>query len=167
MRKFRENAKNWFFWAYFRHFQLEKMFFFKNWAQSHFRYCHFASVCKTLWKNIEYSSRNPRNNVFLTKNWLFWWFLESSGYKNHLVGIVIKNVLCTVKNKIFKDKARWKSAKKVISSIFQTFSAGKNFFSKIDLGHALSIANAHLYGKIRKNKMMKSRENAKKPVFPA
>ena len=30
----------------------------------------------------------------------------------------------------------------------------------------LSIANAHLYGKNQKNLMMKSRENAKKPVFP-
>ena len=43
--------------------------------------------------------------------------------------------------------------------------AGKEF-SKISLGHVLSIANAHLYGKNQKNLMMKSRENAKKPVFP-
>ena len=33
--------------------------------------------------------------------------------------------------------------------------------------HVLSIANAHLYGKNQKKLMMKSRENAKKPVFPA
>ena len=49
-----------------------------------------------------------------------------------------------------------------ISGIF----ARKEFFSKIGLGHVLTIANAHLYGKNQEKLMMKSRENAKKPVFP-
>ena len=50
-----------------------------------------------------------------------------------------------------------------ISGIF-----GQNrIFLKNGLGHVLSIANTHLYGKNQKNVMMKSRENAKKPVFPA
>ena len=31
----------------------------------------------------------------------------------------------------------------------------------------MSISNAHLYGKNEEKLMMKSRENAKKPVFPA
>ena len=46
-------------------------------------------------------------------------------------------------------------------------SGRKRIFSKIGLGHVLSIANAHLNGKNQKKLMMKSRENAKKPVFPA
>ena len=50
---------------------------------------------------------------------------------------------------------------------FPAFSTGKEFFSKIGLGHVFSIANAHLYGKNQKKLMMKFRENAKKPVFPA
>ena len=44
-------------------------------------------------------------------------------------------------------------------------SNGTEFFSKVGLGHVLSIANAHLYGKNQKKLMKKSRENAKKPVF--
>ena len=67
----------------------------------------------------------------------------------------------------YKEKVRTKSAKSAISGIFPAFSAGKKFFSKIGLGHVLSIANAHLYGENQKKVMMKSRENAKKPVFPA
>ena len=54
-----------------------------------------------------------------------------------------------------------------ISGIFPAFSAGKKFFSKIGLGHVLSIANTHLCAKNQKKLMMKSRKNAKKPVFPA
>ena len=42
-----------------------------------------------------------------------------------------------------------------------------HFFSKIGLGHDLSIANAPLYAKNQKKLMMKSREMVKKPVFPA
>ena len=41
--------------------------FFENWARSHFRHCHFASVCKISWKNIKYSSRNSRNPVFFRR----------------------------------------------------------------------------------------------------
>ena len=67
----------------------------------------------------------------------------------------------------YKEKVRTKSAKTAISGIFPAFSAGKEFFSKIRLGHVLSIANAHLNGKNQKKIMMKSRENAQKLVFPA
>ena len=67
----------------------------------------------------------------------------------------------------YKEKVRTKSVKTAISGIFPGFSAGTEFFSKIGLDHVLSIANAHLYGKNQKKLMMKSRENAKKPVFPA
>ena len=42
----------------------QKNMFFKNWARSHFRHYHFASVCKISWINVEYSSRNSRNTVF-------------------------------------------------------------------------------------------------------
>ena len=38
---------------------------------------------------------------------------------------------------------------------------------KIGLGHVLSIANTHLCAKNQKKLMIKSRENAKKPGFPA
>ena len=39
----------------------------------------------------------------------------------------------------YKEKVRAKSAKMAISGIFPAFSAGKKFFSKIGLGHILSI----------------------------
>ena len=71
------------------------------------------------------------------------------------------------KTRKYKEKVRTKSAKMAISGIFPAFSAGKEFFSKIGLGHVLSIANVHLYGENQKKLVMKSRENAKKPVFPA
>ena len=67
----------------------------------------------------------------------------------------------------YKEKVRTKSAKLAISGIFPVFSAGKNFLSKIGLGHVMSIANMHLCAKNWKNLMMKSREMAKKPVYPA
>ena len=66
-----------------------------------------------------------------------------------------------------KEKVRSKSAKTVISGIFPVFSAGKEFFSKIGLGHVMSISNTHLCAKNWKKLMMKSRKNAKKLVFPA
>ena len=50
-----------------------------------------------------------------------------------------------------------------ISGIFDR----KKNFSKIGLGHVLSNPNMHLCKKIRKKLMVKSREKAKKPVFPA
>ena len=50
-----------------------------------------------------------------------------------------------------------------ISGIF----GRKKIFSEIGLGHILGIANTHLCAKNQTKLMMKSRENAKKPVFPA
>jgi len=47
----------------------------------------------------------------------------------------------------YKEKARRKTAKMAISGIFPAFSAGKKFFSKIGLGHLLSITNMHLCAK--------------------
>ena len=67
----------------------------------------------------------------------------------------------------YEKKPQTKSAKTAISGIFPVFSAGKKFFSKIRLGHILGIAKTHLCAKNQKKLMMKSRENAKKPVFPA
>ena len=67
----------------------------------------------------------------------------------------------------YEEKSRTKSAKTAISGIFPAFSAGKKFFSKIGLGHVLNIMNTHLCAKNQKKLMIKSRENAKKPVFPA
>ena len=43
----------------------------------------------------------------------------------------------------------------------------KKFFSKIRLGYVLSFANTHLCAKNQKKLMLKSQENAQKPVFPA
>ena len=54
-----------------------------------------------------------------------------------------------------------------ISGIFPAFSAGKKVFSKIGLGHIMGIANTHLCAKNQEKLMMKSRENAKEPLFPA
>ena len=67
----------------------------------------------------------------------------------------------------YNEKIRTKFAKTAISGIFPAFSAGKKIFSKIGLGHVMSIANTHLCAKNWKKLMMKSRENAKKPFFPA
>ena len=67
----------------------------------------------------------------------------------------------------YVEKVQRKSAETAISSIFPVFSAGKKFLSKIGLGHILSIINTHLCAKNQKKLMMKSRENAKKTVFPA
>ena len=71
------------------------------------------------------------------------------------------------KTKKYKEKVRKKSAITAISGIFPVFSAGKKLFSKIGLGHVMSIVNTLLCAKSWKKLMMKSRENAKKPVFPA
>ena len=54
-----------------------------------------------------------------------------------------------------------------ISGIFPAFWAGKNYFSNIGLGHVLNIPNTHLCAKNQKKLKIKSRENAKEPVFPA
>ena len=53
----------------------QKWIFSGNRTLPHFRYWHFASVCKISWKNIKYSSRNSRNTVFPAK-------ISRSGYKN-------------------------------------------------------------------------------------
>ena len=58
----------------------------------------------------------------------------------------------------YKEKVWGKCAKTAISGIFPAFTAGKKLFSKIRLGHVLSIPNAHLHGKNQKKQMMKSRE---------
>ena len=65
------------------------------------------------------------------------------------------------------DEISRKCQKIGFSGIFPAFSAGKKFFSKIGLGHIMGIANTHLCAKNQKKLMMKSRENAKKSVFPA
>ena len=66
-----------------------------------------------------------------------------------------------------KKKPEQKLQKRRFPAFFREFSTEKKFFSKIGLGHVLSIVNAHLCAKIQKKLMIKSRENAKKPVFPA
>ena len=100
------------------------------------------------------------NPFFRHNNQLFRQFLQNIGncYLLYFMG---------KKNKKYREKVRWKSAKTGISGIFPAFSAGKKIYSKIGLGHVLSIANTHLHGKNQKNLMMKSRENANKPVFLA
>ena len=64
-----------------------------------------------------------------------------------MVGILISNVLSEETTK-YKGKVQTKPAKMAISGIFPAFSAGKKFFSKIGLGHVMSIANTHLCAKI-------------------
>ena len=62
-KKFNEHVQKWHISGIFGW----KKMFFENRAPSHFRYCHFASVCKISWKNIKYSSKNSRNAVFPAK----------------------------------------------------------------------------------------------------
>ena len=108
---------------------------------------------------------------FSGENQLFRRFLDSSGFKNQFywqlnhawwLALLLTTFLCEKKQR----NIRKKSDENLQKRRFPGFSAGKKFFSKIGLGHVLSIANAHLYGKNQKKLMMKSRENAKKPVFP-
>ena len=47
----------------------------------------------------------------------------------------------------YEEKAQTKSAKTAISGIFPAFLAGKKFFSKIRLGHVLSIVNTRFCAK--------------------
>ena len=77
-----------------------------------------------------------------------------------MVGIVINNVFVWKKQRNIRKKSDENLQK-------PRFSAEKKFFSKIRLGHVLSIPNTHLCAKNQEKLMMKSRENAKKPVFPA
>ena len=67
----------------------------------------------------------------------------------------------------YKEKVQTKFAKTAISGIFPAFSAGKKFFSKIGLGHIMAIANGAKCAKNQKKLMKESRENVKKPGFPA
>ena len=85
--------------------------------------------------------------------------LDSSGFKNQFFwqlkhawwwALLLIIILCEKTTK-YEEKTQTKSAKTAISGIFPEFSAGKNFFSKIGLGHVLSIVNAHLCAKIQKN----------------
>ena len=113
---------------------------------------------------------------FSGENRLFRRILENSGYKNQFywqlnhawwLGLLYIMFLCG------KQRNQGKSPIKICkNSDFRHISGifgRKKIFSKIRLGHVLSIANTHVYGKNKKNQieMMKSRENAKKPVFPA
>ena len=63
----------------------------------------------------------------------------------------------------YKEKVRTKSAKMAISGIFDQ----KKIFLKNRTRPCFGLANTHLCAKNQKKLMMKSRENAKKPVFPA
>ena len=70
------------------------------------------------------------------------------------------------KQKYHNFKNQGKSWKMAISCIFPFFRGRKKFSSEIGLGHILS-ANTHLWAKNQEKLTMKSRENAKKTVFPA
>ena len=54
-----------------------------------------------------------------------------------------------------------------ISGIFPAYFQPEKNFSKIGIGHILSIINTHFCAKNQKKLMMKSREKAQNPVFPA
>ena len=131
-----ENRQKRRFPAYFRYFQPEKTCFFECRASSHFRYCHFASVCKISWRNIKYSSKT-QELPFSGINRLFRRFLESSGFKyqfywqlNHawwwaLLSIMFLYEKTTKYEKKYEKKVQWKS---MISGIFPE----KNFSQKSD-----------------------------------
>ena len=75
--------------------------------------------------------------------------------------------LCKKKQRNIRKKFNKNLQKWQFPAYFRHFRPEKKIFSKIGLGHVLSIANTHLYAKNQRKLMMKSRENAKKPVFPA
>ena len=119
-----------------------------------------ANKWKCEWKRMKYWVRLKKlKNIRFSRT-----TIGCSGYFYKIFGIAINYILCEKK---WKEKAQWKCAKTAISGIFMAFSAGKIFFSKIGLDHVLSIPNTHLCAKIQEKLILKSRENAKKPVFPA
>ena len=95
-----------------------------------------------------------------------------SGNFYKILGIAINYILCEKTRFLNKksvktdDEISSKRQKPVFRVDFRHFQPEKNFFSKIGLSHILGIANTHLCAKNQEKLMMKSRENAKKPVFP-
>ena len=83
-----------------------------------------------------------------------------------MVGIVISDVFKWKNNKIYGKSPNIIFKNGDFRHISGIFGRKKNF-SKIGLGYVMSIANTHLCAKNLKKLMMKSRESAKKPVFPA
>ena len=76
-------------------------------------------------------------------------------------GIAINNNLC-VKTKNITNKTKANLEKRR----FPASSTGQEFFSKIRLGHVLSISNTYFCAKNQKNLMIRSRENAiRKGIF--
>ena len=78
------------------------------------------------------------------------------------MGIVINNLFDRKNEEIFV-KGLMKICK---NGYFRHFRPEKKFL-KIGLGHVLGFANTHLCAKNQKKQLMKSRENAKNPVFSA
>ena len=174
MIKSRENAKKPVFPAYFQPFRPEKFFFQKSGSVTFWTLSFCVSV-QNFMKKYQVQLEIFKKYCFSGENWLFRRFLESSGFKNKFFWqlkhawwwvLLLIMFLCEKITK-YEEKPQTKSAKTAISGIFPAFSAGKKFFYKIGLGHVLGIANTHLCAKNQKKLMMKSRENAKKPVFPA
>ena len=75
--------------------------------------------------------------------------------------------LCEKKPGNIRKKSNENLQKRRFPAYFRYFRPEKNFSLKIGLGHVLGIANTHLCAKNQKKLMMKSREMAKQPVFPA
>ena len=82
--------KDRFFGHIFGIFSRKKMFF-ENRAPSHFRYCHFTSVCKFSWKNInKVQLEKFKKCRFSGKNPLLRQFLQNIGncYQLHFMYII-------------------------------------------------------------------------------
>ena len=153
--KSRENAEN----RFFRHISGifgQKSLLIENRALSYFRYWHFASVCKILWKNIKYSSRNSRNTVFRRKSAVPTIFRKFRIQNSVLltiesclmVGIVINNVFVGKNNEI-QGKSLIKICK---NGDFRHFQSEKNFPEKLDLAMFWALLIRIFVQKIRKNK---------------
>ena len=67
----------------------------------------------------------------------------------------------------YVEKVQRKSAETAISGISGIFGRKKMLDSKVGLSHILGIAYTRFCAKNQEKQMMKSREKAQKPVFPA
>ena len=150
MIKSRENAKKPVFPAYFWHFQPE-IFFFRKSGSVTFWTLSFCVSVRNCMKKYQVQLEILKKYCFSGENWLFW--LQKSVFLTIetclMVGIAVNNVFVWKNNQIWRKN--WTKSGNTISGIFPAFSAGKIFFSKIELRHFWVSPFCIIVQKIRKN----------------
>ena len=119
----------------------------------------YTSLCKKSGKTNDEISRNFQKTGFKA----YFWYFQPEKYVLRKSGSATFQILPCINMQNFTKK--YLQIKTVISGIFLAFSARKQFFSKIGLYHGLDISDTHLYAKIQKKLMMKSRNMPKNLFF--